>query len=99
MNFEGRPVVYDFSELDELTLAYAITIHKAQGSEFPVVIIPLTSSHHIMLRRNLLYTGLTRGRRLVALIGSARALEAAVANNREHIRRSNLARKLKASRG
>jgi len=99
VNFEGRPVVYDFSELDELTLAYAITIHKAQGSEFPAVIIPLTSSHHIMLRRNLLYTGLTRGRRLVALIGSARALEAAVANNREHIRRSNLARKLKASRG
>ena len=91
-------MVYDFSELDELTLAYAITIHKAQGSEFPAVIIPLTSSHHIMLRRNLLYTGLTRGRRLVILIGSARALEAAVANNREHIRRSNLARKLNAAR-
>jgi exodeoxyribonuclease V alpha subunit len=95
VNFEGRPVVYDFSELDELTLAYAITIHKAQGSEFPAVVIPLTSVHHIMLRRNLLYTGLTRGRRLVVLIGSARALEAAVANNREQVRRSNLARKIR----
>jgi len=98
VNFEGRPVAYDFSELDELTLAYAITIHKAQGSEFPAVVMPLTSSHHIMLRRNLLYTGLTRGRRLVVLIGSARALEAAVANNREQVRRSNLARKLSDSK-
>jgi len=97
VNFEGRPVVYDFAELDELTLAYAITIHKAQGSEFPAVVIPLTSGHHIMLRRNLLYTGLTRGRRLVVLVGSARALEAAVANNREQVRRSNLARKLRGS--
>jgi exodeoxyribonuclease V alpha subunit len=97
VNFEGRSVIYDFSELDELTLAYAITIHKAQGSEFPAVIIPLTSSHHIMLRRNLLYTGLTRGRRLVILLGSARALEAAVANDREQVRRSNLARKLRDS--
>jgi exodeoxyribonuclease V alpha subunit len=94
VNFEGRPVTYDFSELDELTLAYAITIHKSQGSEFPAVIIPMTSSHHIMLRRNLLYTGLTRGRRLVVLIGSARALATAVANNQEDIRRSNLARKV-----
>jgi exodeoxyribonuclease V alpha subunit len=98
VNFEGRPVGYDFSELDELTLAYAITIHKAQGSEFPAVIIPLTSGHHIMLRRNLLYTGLTRGRRLVILIGSARALAAAVANDREQVRRSRLADKLRASR-
>jgi exodeoxyribonuclease V alpha subunit len=94
VNFEGRPVVYDFSELDELTLAYAITIHKAQGSEFPAVVIPLTSSHRIMLRRNLLYTGLTRGRRLVVLIGSARALEAAVADDREDVRRSHLSLKL-----
>jgi exodeoxyribonuclease V alpha subunit len=99
VNFEGRPVVYDFSELDELTLAYAITIHKAQGSEFPAVVMPLTSGHHIMLERNLLYTGLTRGRRLVVLIGSARALSAAVANNREQVRRSNLARKLQGAGG
>ena len=95
VNFEGRPVVYDFAELDELTLAYAITIHKAQGSEFPAVVMPLTSAHHIMLRRNLLYTALTRGRRLVVLIGSARALASAVANDREQVRRSNLARKLR----
>ena len=94
VNFEGRPVVYDFAELDELTLAYAITIHKAQGSEFPAVIIPLTSSHHIMLRRNLLYTALARGRRLVVLIGSSRALASAVANDREQVRRSHLSQKL-----
>jgi exodeoxyribonuclease V alpha subunit len=95
VNFEGRPVVYDFADLDELTLAYAITIHKAQGSEFPAVVVPLTSSHHIMLRRNLLYTAVTRGRRLVVLVGSARALEAAVANDREQVRRSRLAGKLR----
>ncbi|MCL2029730.1 MAG: ATP-dependent RecD-like DNA helicase [Deltaproteobacteria bacterium] len=95
VNFEGRPVVYDFGDLDELALAYAITIHKAQGSEFPAVVIPLTSAHHIMLKRNLLYTALTRGRRLVVIIGSARALETAVANDREQVRRSRLALKLR----
>ena len=95
VNFEGRLVVYDFTDVDELTLAYAITIHKAQGSEFPAVVIPLSPGHHIMLWRNLLYTGLTRGRRLVVLIGSARALATAVANDREQVRRSHLARKLR----
>jgi exodeoxyribonuclease V alpha subunit len=67
--FDGRPVVYGFGELDELVLAYATTIHKAQGSEYPAVVIPLTTQHYAMLTRNLLYTGVTRGKRLVVLIG------------------------------
>src|SRR5262249_9738862 len=75
----------DFGELDELTLAYACTIHKSQGSEYPAVIVPLHTQHFIMLQRNLLYTGITRGKRLVIVIGSRRALERAVrqADSRE----------------
>ena len=99
VNFEGRPVVYDFADLDELTPAYAITIHKAQGSEFPAVVIPLTHGHHIMLRRNLLYTALTRGRRFVVLIGPAGAVRTALANDREQVRRSGLADKLRSGAG
>jgi exodeoxyribonuclease V alpha subunit len=62
--FDGREVAYDFGELDELVLAYATTVHKAQGSEYPAVVIPVTTQHWPMLRRNLLYTGVTRGKRL-----------------------------------
>ena len=94
VDFDGRQIVYDFADLDELTLAYAITIHKSQGSEFPVVIIPLTSSHHVMLRRNLLYTAITRGRDFVVLIGSIQAVRRAVGNDSELARHSHLARKL-----
>ena len=78
VEFDGRPVVYDFGELDELSLAFAMTIHKAQGSEYPAVVIPLHTQHSILLKRNLLYTGLTRGKRLVAVVGSRKALEMAV---------------------
>ncbi len=77
-NFDGRDVMYDFSELDELTLAYATTIHKSQGSEYPAVIIPLHTQHYVMLQRNLLYTGVTRGRKLVVIVGSRKALHLAV---------------------
>lgn len=80
--FDNRNVPYDFGELDELSLAYAITIHKAQGSEFPYVVIPLASQQYIMLQRNLLYTGITRGRKLVVLIGQPKALAIAVHNTR-----------------
>src|SRR4051794_9488197 len=66
-DFDGREVAYDFGELDELVLAYATTVHKAQGSEYPAVVIPVTTQHYPMLQRNLLYTGVTRGRQLVAL--------------------------------
>jgi exodeoxyribonuclease V alpha subunit len=71
-------VEYDFGELDELALAYALSIHKSQGSEYPAVLIPLHTQHYVMLRRNLLYTGITRGKKLVVLVGSRRALAQAV---------------------
>jgi exodeoxyribonuclease V alpha subunit len=76
--FDGREVAYDFGELDELVLAYATTVHKAQGSEYPAVVIPLTTQHYPMLKRNLVYTGVTRGKRLVVVVGQAKALAKAV---------------------
>ena len=69
VDFEGREVAYGFGELDELVLAYATTVHKSQGSEYPAVVIPLTTQHFPMLQRNLVYTGVTRGKRLVVLVG------------------------------
>lgn len=78
VDYDGRPVVYDVGELDELALAYALTIHKSQGSEYPAVVIPLHTQHYLMLQRNLLYTGITRGKKLVVLVGSRKALSVAV---------------------
>ncbi|GJE75908.1 SF1B family DNA helicase RecD2 [Methylorubrum suomiense] len=78
VDFDGRAVVYPFAELDTLVPAFATTIHKAQGSEYPAVVIPVVTQHRTMLARNLLYTGLTRGRRLVVLIGQPRAIRTAV---------------------
>jgi len=78
VSFEGRPVEYDFGDLDELSLAYVLSIHKSQGSEYPCVVIPLHTQHYLMLQRNLLYTALTRGKRLVVLVGTRKALEMAV---------------------
>jgi exodeoxyribonuclease V alpha subunit len=78
VSLDGREVVYDFGELDELMLAFATTIHKAQGSEYPAVVVPLHGQHFLMLQRNLLYTAITRGRKLVVIVGSARALKRAV---------------------
>ena len=75
---EDESVDYDFDELDELAHAYAITIHRSQGSEYPAVVIPLTTRAWMMLQRNLLYTAVTRAKRLVVLVGSRRALAAAV---------------------
>ena len=80
VSFDGREVVYGFGELDELVLAYATTIHKSQGSEYPAVVIPLVTQHYAMLARNLLYTGVTRGRKLVVLVGQKKALAIAVRN-------------------
>ena len=80
IGFDGRDVVYDFNELDEVSLAYAITIHKSQGSEFPVIVMPLAMQHFLLLQRNLVYTGITRGRRLVVLVGQKKALQTAVRN-------------------
>src|SRR5439155_6265338 len=76
--FDQRLVEYDFGELDELVLAFATTIHKAQGAEYPAVVIPLHTQHFVMLQRNLLYTAITRGKRLVVLVGSRKALQLAI---------------------
>ena len=78
VSYGERDVPYDFEELDELTLAYAVTIHKSQGSEYPCVVMPLHTQHYMLLQRNLLYTGITRGRKLVVLIGSLKAVAMAV---------------------
>jgi len=73
-------VVYDYSDLDELVLAYAVSVHKAQGSEYPCVVSSLLTQHYILLQRNLLYTAITRGKRLVIAVGSKKALGIAVKN-------------------
>ncbi len=82
VNFDGRVAVYDWSEVDELTLAYAVSVHKAQGSEFPVVVMPMVTQHYMMLQRNLLYTAITRARKLCVLAGNRRAISIAVHNNK-----------------
>ncbi|MFQ5848789.1 MAG: ATP-dependent RecD-like DNA helicase, partial [Candidatus Methylomirabilales bacterium] len=82
VRFDQGEVVYDWGELDELSLAYAISVHKSQGSEYPAVVFPLHTSHYIMLQRNLLYTALSRGRRLVVIVGSRQAVAIAVRNAR-----------------
>jgi exodeoxyribonuclease V alpha subunit len=79
-SFDGRSVTYGFGELDMLVPAYAATIHKSQGSEYPAVIIPVMTQHYAMLQRNLLYTGVTRGKRLVVLVGQKKAVAIAARN-------------------
>jgi len=97
VRFEDRIVSYEASQLDDLVLAYACTIHKSQGSEYPAVVIPLHTQHSVMLQRNLLYTGLTRGKRLVVLVGSRKALAMAVKNDRVQQRYTRLAERLCAA--
>jgi exodeoxyribonuclease V alpha subunit len=91
---DGRLVDYAFDEMDELVLAYAVTVHKAQGSEYPAVVLPLLTQHYMMLQRNLLYTAVTRGRRLVVIIGSKKALAIAVKNDQTQKRFTLLRRRL-----
>ena len=90
IEYDGRLVLYDFGELDEIVLAYATTIHKAQGSEYPAVIIPLMMQHYPMLKRNLLYTGITRGKKLVVLVGQKKALFMAVKDRQSQQRYTKL---------
>ncbi|HWR56547.1 MAG TPA: ATP-binding domain-containing protein, partial [Negativicutes bacterium] len=97
---EGEgPVFYERAEMEELALAYAISVHKSQGSEFPVVVMVMTTQHQIMLQRNLLYTGVTRARSLVVLVGTQHAVAKAVRNNRESKRYTHLAERLKEEAG
>lgn len=94
VTFDERVVPYDFAELDELVPAYAISIHKSQGSEYPAVVIPVMMQHYMLLQRNLIYTGVTRGRKLVVLVGESRALHMAVKNNKTRRRHTRLALRL-----
>ena len=96
VDFGHRAVAYEFSETDRLTLAYAVTVHKSQGSEYPAVVVPLSRQHRPMLQRNLLYTAVTRARQLVVMVGSRQALSAAVSNDRSVRRRTGLGRLLAA---
>ncbi len=82
LDYEGRAVVYDWTECDALVLAYAVSVHKGQGAEFPAVVLPLVTQHYMMLQRNLLYTAVTRAKRLCVLVGSRRAIGIAVKNNK-----------------
>jgi exodeoxyribonuclease V alpha subunit len=90
VNYDGRSVEYDAEELHELSLAYAISVHKSQGSEYPAVVVPITTQHYPLLQRNLLYTAMTRGKKLVILIGTKRALTIALENDRPRQRLSGL---------
>ncbi len=93
--FDGREVDYDAGELDEIVLAYAVSVHKSQGSEFPAVVVPVLTQHYILLQRNLLYTAITRGRRLVILVGTPRAVALAVKNASPRRRYTALERRLR----
>ena len=92
--FDEREVIYDVTELDELTLAYAVTIHKSQGSEYPIVVMPFTMSHFVMLQRNLLYTGVTRAKKILVLVGEKKAVYYAIKNETTTGRNTMLARRL-----
>ena len=82
INLDGTPVVYDFLEMDELVLAYAISVHKSQGAEYPCVVMPVATQHYMMLQRNLLYTAVTRAKKLVILLGTRKAINIAVRNDK-----------------
>ena len=94
VDYYGRSVHYDAAELDQITIAYAISVHKSQGSEYPAVIMPLVTQHYVMLQRNLLYTAMTRGQKLVILIGSRKALRIALNNDKPRMRLTSLAARL-----
>ena len=94
INFDGRVVEYEAGELDEISLAYATSVHKSQGSEYPAVVIPLAMQHYMLLERNLLYTAVTRGKKLVVIIGQIKALAMAVKRVGSMKRLTNLQRRL-----
>lgn len=95
VRIDGRPVVYDWAEADELVHAFAISVHKSQGSEYPAVVMPVLTQHYLMLQRNLLYTAITRAKRLVVLVGTRRAIRIAVRNDRVRRRHSGLEARLR----
>ena len=96
IDIDGQEIPYDFSELDEIVLAYAISVHKSQGSEYPAVVMPILTQHYMLLQRNLIYTAVTRGRRLVVLIGTRKALAIGINNNKTQKRYTRLGHRLRA---
>ena len=94
INFDGREVVYEFSDLDEIVPAYAVSVHKSQGSEYAAVIIPVVTQHYILLQRNLIYTAVTRGKKLVVMVGSRKAMAIAVSNDKTQKRYTRLCYRL-----
>ena len=94
---DDRDVIYDYSDLDELVHAYAVSVHKSQGSEYPAVVIPILTQHYVLLQRNLLYTGVTRGKKLVVIVGTKKAMAIAVKNNKTKKRYTLLKQRLSES--
>ena len=95
VDYYGRTVQYDAAELEQLTVAYAISVHKSQGAEYPAVIVPLVTQHYVMLQRNLLYTAMTRGQKLVILVGNRKAVRIALENDKPRLRMTSLAARLR----
>ena len=96
--YNKREVEYDFADLDEIIHAYAVSIHKSQGSEYPVVILPIVTQHYILLQRNLIYTAVTRGKKLVIMVGTKKALAMAVNTVKSETRYTGLKRRLTSSK-
>ena len=94
ISFDGRKIPYDYSDLDEIVLAYAVSVHKSQGSEYPAVIIPILTQHYILLQRNLIYTAVTRGRKLVVVVGTKKALAMGIRNVKTQERYTMLRQRL-----
>jgi exodeoxyribonuclease V alpha subunit len=90
VEFDGKRIAYDFTELDEVVPAYAVSVHKSQGSEYPAVIIPVLTQHYLLLQRNLIYTAVTRGRQLVILVGTKKAMAIAINNDKTQQRFTRL---------
>lgn len=94
VNYDGRPVSYEYPDLDEIITAYAVSVHKSQGSEYPVVVMPVLTQHYMLLQRNLLYTGITRGKKLVILVGTKKAMAIAIKNDKPQKRYTRLRERL-----
>lgn len=94
ISFDGREVPYGYADLDEIVLAYAVSVHKSQGSEYPAVIIPVLTQHYLLLQRNLIYTAVTRGRKLVVMVGTRKALTIGVRNDKTQKRYTYLKKRL-----
>jgi exodeoxyribonuclease V alpha subunit len=95
ISFDGREIPYSYADLDEIVLAYAVSVHKSQGCEYPAVIIPVFTQHYVLLQRNLIYTAVTRGRELVVMVGTRKALAIGVRNDKTQKRYTHLKQRLR----